>query len=201
MAIRSTRSSIDFWMRIALTQRNTRTPHAHIVTTRVRGMLRASVRHYRSLFRKPSEQGREACLANRRVCRINRPAAKLDAAPRTERRALDGIDQRMQVPRLDRFPPLEDQAAQGEHVVLGDPLEEILGYLERQMHQSGRWHRRVQSLPGQVQPSQPDPRRAVNAGATACFRAMGVRIALPVRRNSCDEMFQIFSSLSSKIRS
>jgi hypothetical protein len=31
MAIRSTRSSINFWMRIALTQRNRRTPHADIV--------------------------------------------------------------------------------------------------------------------------------------------------------------------------
>jgi hypothetical protein len=47
MAIRSTRSSINFWMRIALTQRNRRTPHADIVTTRVRGMLRASVRRHR----------------------------------------------------------------------------------------------------------------------------------------------------------
>jgi hypothetical protein len=50
MAIRSTRSSINFWMRIALTQRNRRTPHADIVTTRVRGMLRASVRQHRSVF-------------------------------------------------------------------------------------------------------------------------------------------------------
>ena len=46
MAIRSTRSSINFWMRIALTQRNRRTPHADIVTTRVRGMLCASVRRH-----------------------------------------------------------------------------------------------------------------------------------------------------------
>jgi hypothetical protein len=48
MAIRSTRSSINFWMRIALTRRNRRTPHADIVTTQVRGMLRASVRRHRS---------------------------------------------------------------------------------------------------------------------------------------------------------
>jgi hypothetical protein len=32
-------------MRIALTHRYRRTPHANIVTTRVRGMMRASVRH------------------------------------------------------------------------------------------------------------------------------------------------------------
>ncbi len=31
MAIRSTRSSINFWLRIALTQRNRRTPHADVV--------------------------------------------------------------------------------------------------------------------------------------------------------------------------
>ena len=49
MAIRSTRSSINSLMRIAVTHRNRRTPHAEIVTTRVRGMLRASVRRYRSI--------------------------------------------------------------------------------------------------------------------------------------------------------
>ena len=43
-AIRSTRSSINSLMRIALTHRYRRTPHANIVTTRVRGMMRASVR-------------------------------------------------------------------------------------------------------------------------------------------------------------
>src|SRR5260370_30125069 len=44
-AIRSTRSSINSLMRIALTHRYRRTPHANIVTARVRGMMRASVRH------------------------------------------------------------------------------------------------------------------------------------------------------------
>ena len=43
-AIRSTRSSINSLMRIALTHRYRRTPQANIVTTRVRGMMRASVR-------------------------------------------------------------------------------------------------------------------------------------------------------------
>ena len=43
-AICSTRSSINSLMRIALTHRYRRTPHANIVTTRVRGMMRASVR-------------------------------------------------------------------------------------------------------------------------------------------------------------
>ena len=42
-AIRSTRT-INSLMRIALTHRYRRTPHANIVTTRVRGMMRASVR-------------------------------------------------------------------------------------------------------------------------------------------------------------
>ena len=77
--------------------------------------------------------------------------------------AIDGGEQGMQVPRLDRPSALQDQAAQGQQVVLGDPVEEVLGHVQGQVDQAGRCDGRVQSLPGQVQPRQPDPRRAVEA--------------------------------------
>jgi hypothetical protein len=79
---------------------------------------------------------------------------------RTEIRALDGAEHEVQVPRLDRAALLQDQADQGQQVVLGDPLEEIPGHLQWQLDQAGRRNRRVQSLPGQVQPCPTDPRRA-----------------------------------------
>src|SRR5512135_3478170 len=100
--------------------------------------------------------------------------------------AIDGGEQGMQVPRLDRPSALQDQAAQGQQVVLGDRVEEVLGHVQGQVDQAGRCDGRVQSLPGQVQPRQPDPRRAVEAAglgdanpqAVAGDRSDQVRLAL-----------------------
>ena len=77
--------------------------------------------------------------------------------------AIDGGEQGMQVPGLDRPSALQDQAAQRQHVVLGDRVEEVLGHLQGQVDQAGRCDGRFQSQPGQVQPRQADPRRAVEA--------------------------------------
>ena len=77
--------------------------------------------------------------------------------------AIDGGEQGMQVPGLDRPSALQDQAAQRQQVVLGDRVEEVLGHLQGQVDQAGRCDGRVQSLPGQVQPRQADSRWAVEA--------------------------------------
>ncbi len=76
----------------------------------------------------------------------------MEDGPVSTSRTGDGDHQGMQVRDVDRLERLEDQAAEGDHVVGLDPPEEVLGHMQRQMSQVAGLDGALDLLPGQVQP-------------------------------------------------